>query len=192
MTNPPPSDRTHPAGVHHMMNPHFQCGMPPPSPQLYETNPICPHNRPAHDPKMRNEPNFIPPAPRIMRNEPNLPYYHHPNNQNTQNEPNLHPAHDQKCETNPIKTTPATGGPPLYLTPTEVGNPPNSQNIRNEPNLPSPRPKYAKRTQSGYPQCPAAPCFSETNPIPTYQVPRRPLFQQNEPNFHTDGRNTKD
>ena len=49
-------------------------------------------------------------------------------------------------------------------------SPAQDSNTPNEPNLRllqlGPRSKYAKRTQFPYTRCPAAPHFSETNPIP--------------------------
>ena len=108
-------------------------------------------------------------------------------------------------ETNPIKTTPDAIGPPLYLTPTEVGDTPTTQTretnpicpiaaitthqkLRNEPNSPpGPRPKYAKRTQF--------PC-TQTKPNPScinslHKIGDSYLFQhylrtpivRNEPNL---------
>ncbi len=60
--------------------------------------------------------------------------------------------HPAKMQNEPNKETQAAGLPPLYLTPTEVGDTPTAKKMRNEPNLPPwpscPTPKYAKRTQS--------------------------------------------
>ncbi len=79
-----------------------------------------------------------------------------------------------------LNKTHATGVPPLYLTPTEVGDPPttkkcktnpippgkNAKRTQFTPQPPSPRPKYAKRTQfAPRPQHPPTK-KCETNPIP--------------------------
>ena len=99
-----------------------------------------------------------------------------------------------------LKTTPAAGLPPLYLTPTEVGATANTQKMQNEPNLPSqrtcggpkmqnepnlplpqpgPRSKNAKRTQSPVRPRHAMPHLCETNPIyrATAILPARPCPQ---------------
>ena len=65
----------------------------------------------------------------------------HPNGPKIRNEPNLHPAHVQKCETNPIPTrfkpTTLAEGQSRF-----IGKPnlpyyhhPNNQKMRNEPNF---------------------------------------------------------
>ena len=97
--------------------------------------------------------------------------------------------------------TPTAGGPPTHLTPGTVGGalrPPKqtkrtqsplllSPIMRNEPNLPSRQlhtaTVFAKRTQFRPPTVPAPTQLCETNPISTYKLSSRPLFQRNEPNL---------
>ena len=79
-----------------------------------------------------------------------------------------------------LNKTHAEGVPPLYLTPTEVGETPARQNMRNEPNPTVPTPKYTERTQ--FPHHTAEKC--ETNPI--YPPPASPIIR-NEPNSRTPG-----
>ncbi len=167
---------------------------PPTTNYLRETNPISRAPHPAHDQKMRNEPNFVPLATPKMQNEPNL----HP--ANSRNEPNscissVPPP--QKCETNPIHARQICETNPIYPPRARLHDP-NSRNEANSriPSVPQPpisakrtqstgmqkcetnpilvyqvsnhpahTPYYAKRTQLPHTKCPAAPYFSETNPI---------------------------
>ena len=150
MPTKPPSalDRTPAKGVHPMVNPHFQCGMP-------------------HDPKMRNEPNLpsrhlcstpfsakrtqfshttSPTTPLFWQNEPNfrpfqanhagrrsvpsigkpnLPHQHHPIYPIMQNEPNLHrakPVEDQKMQNEPNSRIPRVPPPPISAKRTQFTN----------------------------------------------------------------------
>ncbi len=70
----------------------------------------------------------------------------------------------------PIKTTHAKGVPPLYLTPTEVGETPTTPKMQNEPNF---SPPHAQKC--------------ETNPIcPTPTIPPTQKMR-NEPNSRIPG-----
>ena len=92
--------------------------------------------------KMRNEPNLLSRHPPILpnaQNEPNLPHPHRPANPKMRNEPN-----------SPL---PQPG--------------PRAKYAKRTQSRPAGCPKYAKRTQFPRTRCPTAPCFSETNPIPT-------------------------
>ena len=126
------------------------------------------------------------PCPLFQRNEPNLPHALHPPTQKCETNPIPVRARSRRAgmpplrETNPICRIAAIlpTNPPRIIR-----NEPNSRTgtvparrdapiTRNKPNLPhrhhpanQSTPNYAKRTQSGYPQRPAAPYFSETNPI---------------------------
>ncbi len=128
---------------------------------------------------MRNKPNshtpgVQPPTPHppIMRNEPNL---------------NKFLTCDRatpKMRKRTLKKTHATGVPPLYLTPTEVGDTPNTQKMQNEPNLrtakirnePNLHPHPAKKCETNPIYRPTTPlsticyllyaAFKKTNPIP--------------------------
>ena len=92
----------------------------------------------------RNEPNF---TPANLRNEPNSPA--------RLRRPRLFAvlslSKGQICETNPKQNARHRRATPIF-------NPGLSAGVL-------PRPKNAKRTQFPHTKCPAAPCFSETNPI---------------------------
>ncbi len=64
---------------------------------------------------------------------PNQPPHHVPS-QESQN-PDIPRSAGTYYAKRTLKKTQATGLPPLYLTPTEVGETPTTQKIRNEPNL---------------------------------------------------------
>jgi hypothetical protein len=113
--------------------------------------------------------------------------------------------HPAKKRNEPNKETQAAGLPPLYLTPTEVGDTPTvkiskTNPIYTRPTIkkskrtqftvpppPSPRTKNAKRTQFSHTRCPATPYLCETNPI--YRTAgvspaSPPPITRNEPNSH--------
>ena len=85
----------------------------------------------------------------------------------------------QICETNPIKTTPDAIGPPLYLTPTEVGDMPTAKNAKRTQFTPTTALPMANR------QKPKA-AFHETNPIYPYRhifVERKKYLPDNTANY---------
>ena len=75
-----------------------------------------------------------------------------------------------------LKTTPATGGPPLYLTPTEVGETPTTpqyaKRTQSPPQRTHGRPKNAKRTQF----TPTA--TRSTNPISARRHPQSTVYNR--------------
>ncbi len=167
----PHQNRTRATGVHPMVNPHFQCGMRPANSQSPKANTCF----------LRNEPNLpyrwrlagIPdPALRktnpIYRSARLLPPNDTPEYaKRTQFAPPAsgHPCHSR--ESGNLRTTNCQLKRAKHLlrrsgakTKTQFRKAncqkptANSQKTQNEPNLP-------------FPQCPAAPYFSETNPIYT-------------------------
>ncbi len=139
-------------------------------PELRETNPICCPNTP----NMRNEPNLTPLAAQKCKTNPILAHQVSNHHQFQRNEPNSTRPTTQKRETNPIRRFPATwppkppriirkrtqketqaaGLPPLYLTPTEVGDTPTTKNAKRTQFPSGPHPNYAKQTQSNKPKHP--------------------------------------
>ena len=157
MPKKPPSYRTHAEGLPPLYLTPTEVGDTP-RPQKYETNPI-----PARPTANRQQPKAVftkrtqfapPPIVSPTQKRETNPIY-----------PHNRPANTQKMRNEPKKTTPDAIGPPLYLTPTEVGETPTIQKMRNEPNLRlpqlGPRSKNAKRTQ--FTAGPRPKC--ETNPI---------------------------
>ncbi len=120
----------------------------------------------------------------------------------------MHPA-PKKRETNPISTRKIYETNPIS-TPADLWRTKNTKRTqsqlppspitRNEPNSTQPTPNRQKPKAAFYETNPIPPPPTakskqptakkcETNPISAYQVPRRPLFPQNEPNFHQCGLN---
>ncbi len=150
MNHPPPSDRTPAPGGPPVFNrslSRFIGSLPtgaPPTTQKCKTNPIYS----GHTPKTQNEPNSSTPTifpPRLCETNPICPT------------PTIRRPKNAKRTLN---KTQAAGLPPLYLTPTEVGETPTI-------------PKNAKQTQFRVPYVSGHPTFYETNPI--YRAAARPL-----------------
>ncbi len=122
-----------------------------------ETNPICPHGHLDSAKRTQLQHTQRPAciefvesaAPLFLRNQPNPSTSGLPSPPLRETNPIYHATPGratQNAKTNPIKTTPAAGGPPLYLTLTEVGDRRRSKNTKRTQST-TPTAKNAKRTQ---------------------------------------------